>query len=61
MVTVDAEDNIKVNGNSNFKILVNGKEDPMLSGGVKTVLKSMPAATIKKIEVITERGLKIRC
>lgn len=58
MVTVDAEDNIKVNGNSNFKILVNGKEDPMLSGDVKTVLKSMPAATIKKIEVITEPGAK---
>lgn len=58
MVTVDAEENIKVNGNSNFKILVNGKEDPMLSGDVKTVLKSMPAATIKKIEVITEPGAK---
>ena len=27
MVTVDAEDNIKVNGNSNFKILINGKGD----------------------------------
>ncbi|MBD5357233.1 MAG: TonB-dependent receptor [Bacteroides sp.] len=58
MVTVDAEDNIKVNGNSNFKILINGKEDPMLSGDVKTILKSMPAATIKKIEVITEPGAK---
>ncbi len=58
MVTVDAEDNIKVNGNSNFKILINGKEDPMLSGDVKTILKSMPAASIKKIEVITEPGAK---
>lgn len=58
MVTVDAEDNIKVNGNSNFKILINGKEDPMLSGDVSTILKSMPAATIKKIEVITEPGAK---
>lgn len=58
MVTVDAEDNIKVNGSSNFKILINGKEDPMLSGDVSTILKSMPAATIKKIEVITEPGAK---
>ena len=58
MVTVDAEDNIKINGDSNFKILINGKEDPMLSGDVKTILKSMPAATIKKIEVITEPGAK---
>lgn len=58
MVTVDAEDNIKVNGSSNFKIFINGKEDPMLSGDVSTILKSMPAATIKKIEVITEPGAK---
>ena len=58
MVTVDADDNIKVKGDSNFKILINGKEDPMLSGDVKTILKSMPAATIKKIEVITEPGAK---
>ena len=58
MVTVDADDNIKINGDSNFKILINGKEDPMLSGDVKTILKSMPAATIKKIEVVTEPGAK---
>lgn len=58
MVTVDAEDNVKVNGQSNFKILINSKEDPMLSGDIKTVLKSMPASTIKKIEVITEPGAK---
>lgn len=58
MVTVDAEDNIKINGDSNFKILVNGKEDPMLSGDVKNILKAMPASSIKKIEVITEPGAK---
>lgn len=58
MVTVDAEDNIKVNGQSNFKIYLNGKEDPMLSGDPKTILKAMPASSIKKIEVITEPGAK---
>lgn len=58
MVTVDAEDNIMVNGNSDFKIFINGKEDPMLSGDVKTILKSTPASAVKKIEVITEPGAK---
>jgi len=58
MVTVDAEENIKVKGSSNFKIYMNGKENPMLSGDPKTVLKSMPASTIKKIEVITDPGAK---
>ena len=58
MVSVDAQENIKVKGQSNFKIYLNGKEDPMLSGDPKTILKSMPASSIKKIEVITEPGAK---
>ncbi len=57
-VTVDAQDNIKVNGQSSFKIFLNGKEDPMLNGDIKTILKSMPANTIQKIEVISEPGAK---
>lgn len=58
MVTVDADENIKIKGQSNFKIYVNGKEDPMLSADPKNVLKSMPASTIKKFEVMTEPGAK---
>ncbi len=58
MVTVDAEENIKVRGSSNFKIYLNSREDPMLSGDPKTILKSMPASTVKKIEVITEPGAR---
>lgn len=57
-VTVDAEDNVKVNGQSSFKILMNGRENPMLKGDIKTVLKSLPAASILKIEVISEPGAK---
>ncbi len=57
-VQVDAEDNVKVNGQSNFKILMNGKEDPMLKGDLKTILKSLPANSILKIEVISEPGAK---
>lgn len=57
-VTVDAEDNVRVNGQTNFKILVNNRQDPMFSGDIKTVLKSMPASSIRKIEVISEPGAK---
>lgn len=57
-VTVDAEDNVKVNGQSSFKIYLNGREDPMMSGDIKAILKSMPASSIKKIEVISEPGAK---
>jgi outer membrane receptor protein involved in Fe transport len=58
LVTVDGEDNIKVNGNSSFKIYVNGKPSTMMSNNPKEVLKSMPASTIKKIDVITSPGAK---
>lgn len=58
MVTVDGQDNILVNGQSNFKIYVNGKEDPMLSANAKQVLKVMPASQIVKIEVLREPGAK---
>ena len=58
MVTVDAQDNIMINGQSNFKIYLNGKEDPMLSQNASTILKSLPASAIKRIEVIMDPGAK---
>lgn len=58
MVTVDGDNNIKVNGSSNFKIYLNGKPNPMLSGNASTIFKSMPASSVKKIEVITDPGAK---
>lgn len=58
LVTVDGEDNVQVNGSSSFKIHVNGKPNNMMSNNPKEVLKSMPANTIKYIEVITSPGAK---
>lgn len=58
LVTVDGEDNVQVNGSSSFKIHVNGKPNNMMSNNPKEVLKSMPANTIKHIEVITSPGAK---
>lgn len=57
-VTVDGEDNVRVNGQTNFRILLNGHEDAMLQGDIKALLKSFPASTIKKIEVISDPGAK---
>jgi len=58
LVTVDGEDNIKVNGSSSFKVFVNGKPNNMMSNNPTEVLKSMPANSIKHIEVITNPGAK---
>lgn len=58
MVTVDGQDNIYINGDSNFKIYVNGKEDPMMEANYSQLFKSMPADAVLKVEVITEPGAK---
>ncbi|MFO7369368.1 MAG: TonB-dependent receptor [Bacteroidales bacterium] len=58
LITVDAEENITLNGQSNFKVLVDGKSSSMMSTNFKDVLKSLPANTIKDIEVITNPSSK---
>lgn len=56
MVSVDGQDNVKIKGDGNFKIYVNGKEDTMLEANYQRVFKAMPASSVKKIEVLTEPG-----
>ena len=58
MVSVDASDEIRINGQQNFKIFRNGHPDPSLSRNAKDLLKAMPASSVKRIEVITEPGAK---
>ncbi|MFA6877067.1 MAG: TonB-dependent receptor, partial [Parabacteroides sp.] len=59
MLTVDGDDNIQLKGSSNYKIYMNGKPSNLLSGSnASQVLKSMPASSIKNIEVITDPGSK---
>jgi len=58
LVTVDGEDEIQLKGSSNFKIYLNGKPSNMISGNPSQVLKSMPASSIKDIEVITDPGAR---
>lgn len=59
MITVDGEDKIQLKGSSNYKIYMNGKPSNLLSGeNASEVLKSMPASSIKNIEVITDPGSK---
>lgn len=57
-LTIDAEGNVQMNGQSNFKILVNGRSSSAMSSNFKEVIRSMPASTIKKIEVITNPSMK---
>jgi len=53
LLTVDASDNIQLKGESNYKILINGKPSSLVAHNPSDVFKSMPASSIQKIEVIT--------
>lgn len=53
LLSVDAEDNILLKGDANYKILINGKPSSMMERNAKDILKSMPASSIQNIEVIT--------
>ena len=57
-VSVDGEDNITVNGQSSFRVLLNGRETAMFAQNVKEALKGFPGALITKIEVITSPSAK---
>jgi outer membrane receptor protein involved in Fe transport len=57
-ITVDGEDNIKVNGKANFKVLLNGRETAMFARNIKEALRGFPGALISKIEVITTPSAK---
>jgi hypothetical protein len=59
LVTVDGQENIRVQGSTSFKVYKNGHPDPSLSGqNLKDIFKAIPASTIKRIEVITDPGAK---
>lgn len=58
MITVDGDDKIQLKGSSNFKIYINGKPSGMMTNNPSLVLKSIPASSIKNIEVITDPGAK---
>ena len=58
MVTVDLEGNVSMRGNSNVKVLIDGKPSTMIASSVKDALKQIPSDNIKSVEVITSPGAK---
>ncbi|SPY35184.1 Outer membrane receptor for ferrienterochelin and colicins [Porphyromonas cangingivalis] len=58
LVTVDGEGKIQIKGSNNYRIYMNGKPSNLFSKNAKDVLQSIPAGNIKKIEVITDPGVK---
>ena len=52
LLSVDGEDNVLLKGSNSYKILINGKPSSMMERNAKDILRSMPASSIKNIEVI---------
>ena len=57
-LSIDADGNVQMNGQSDYKILVNGHPSNAMSRNFSDVIKSMPANSIKRIEVITNPSMK---
>lgn len=57
-VSVDGDGAIQVNGQSNFKVLLDGRETALFAQNVKEALKAFPGSTIARIEVITSPSAK---
>jgi ferric enterobactin receptor len=55
---VDGNGNISLRGATNVKVLVDGKRSLIGGGSVVQILQSIPAASIEKIEVITNPSAK---
>ncbi|RRB06441.1 outer membrane beta-barrel family protein [Larkinella rosea] len=53
LLSVDADNNVYLKGNSDFRILINGKLSSMMERNYRDILRTMPASSIERIEVIT--------
>ncbi len=58
MLSVDGEGNVQLNGQSNYKVLLNGRETAMFAQNTKDALRGFPGAVVAKIEVITAPSAK---
>ena len=52
-LTVDGDDNVLMNGKTDFKVLLNGRETSLFARNAKEALKSFPGTLVSRIEIIT--------
>lgn len=57
-LSLNSEGKVLMNGQSDYKILVNGHPSASMSRNFADIIKSMPASSIKRIEVITNPSMK---
>jgi outer membrane receptor protein involved in Fe transport len=52
-LSVDANDNLQLNGKRDYQVLINGKPSSLVAQNPSEVFSNMPASMIKRIEVVT--------
>jgi hypothetical protein len=57
-LSIDGNNNILLNGSSSYRIFLNGRPSALFEKNAREILRSMPASTIKSIEVITNPSSK---
>ena len=57
-VEVDMDDNVSLRGSSQVNLMIDGKPSTIAGGDVKSLLRSIPAANIADVEVMTNPGAK---
>ncbi len=58
LLSVDGEGNVKLNGQTNFRVLLNGRETSIFATNLKQALQSFPGSIIERIEVINNPSAK---
>jgi len=53
LLSIDGDDNIRLKGSGNYRILINGRPSSLVARNPQEAFKAMPAGSIQKIEVIT--------
>lgn len=57
-VQVDIDGNVSLRGSTDVKVMINGKESPLLAANRAETLQQIPAVNIERIEVITNPSAK---
>ena len=58
MLSINGEEKVLLNGSPDFKVLVNGRPTGMLAKNFEQLIKTVPASSIKEIQVITNPPVK---
>ncbi|MFC6103805.1 TonB-dependent receptor [Olivibacter domesticus] len=57
-LSVDMDGNVGLRGSTNVKILIDGKQSALAGSNINTLLESLPANSIQRIEVMTNPSAK---